>query len=200
MVQKKRGRPLGFDKDEALERAVEVFWRKGYEGASVSDLTEVMGISRPSLYAAFGDKRGLFFAALDAYEREIGEAPIRAFEAEPELDAALRAFFATALDLSTRTGDAPRGCLIASCARPAAPRVDGLAGRLGEIDDGLVGRVAGRFERAKAAGTLPEAFASEKAARLAVDLVYAQAARARIGETRARLAADIPHRVAAILG
>src|SRR5256885_4867094 len=61
------GRPRAFDVDLALDRALQVFWRKGYEGASLSDLTQAMGINRPSLYAAFGDKEMLFRKALDRY-------------------------------------------------------------------------------------------------------------------------------------
>jgi len=65
-----RGRPREFDVDEALAVALRVFWQKGYEGASLTDLTEAMGITRPSLYAAFGNKEALFKQALDLYERE----------------------------------------------------------------------------------------------------------------------------------
>src|SRR3569623_860019 len=73
-----RGRPREFCVDEALVAALRVFWSKGYEGASMTDLTDAMGITRPSLYAAFGNKEALFRKALDLYEREklayIGEA------------------------------------------------------------------------------------------------------------------------------
>src|SRR5215470_9458675 len=63
------GRPRAFDADAALDRALKVFWRKGYEGASLSELTKAMGINRPSLYAAFGDKKALFRKALERYEK-----------------------------------------------------------------------------------------------------------------------------------
>lgn len=65
-----RGRPREFDVDDALAAALRVFWSKGYEGASLTDLTEAMRITRPSLYAAFGNKEALFRQALDLYERE----------------------------------------------------------------------------------------------------------------------------------
>ena len=61
------GRPRSFDIDRALDRALQVFWRKGYEGTSLSDLTKAVGVNRPSLYAAFGDKKALFRKALDRY-------------------------------------------------------------------------------------------------------------------------------------
>src|SRR6202020_977184 len=73
-----RGRPREFCVDEALTAALRVFWRHGFEGASMNDLTEAMGITRPSLYAAFGNKEALFHKALDLYERDklayVGEA------------------------------------------------------------------------------------------------------------------------------
>ena len=65
-----RGRPREFCVDHALAQALRVFWEKGYEGTSLTDLTEAMGITRPSLYAAFGNKESLFRKALDLYERE----------------------------------------------------------------------------------------------------------------------------------
>ncbi|HTG38518.1 TetR/AcrR family transcriptional regulator [Sphingomonas sp.] len=65
-----KGRPREFCTDAALAKALHIFWTKGYEGASITDLTEAMGITRPSLYAAFGNKESLFRKALDLYERE----------------------------------------------------------------------------------------------------------------------------------
>src|SRR5215216_6601915 len=65
-----KGRPREFCVDQALAAALRVFWSKGYEGASLTDLTDAMGVTRPSLYAAFGNKEALFRKALDLYERE----------------------------------------------------------------------------------------------------------------------------------
>src|SRR5207302_9161879 len=72
-----RGRPRSFDRDAALERAMQVFWHQGYEPTSVSDLTRAMGINPPSLYAAFGDTEQLYLAALDRYEQERPESVVR---------------------------------------------------------------------------------------------------------------------------
>jgi len=66
-AKKARGRPRSFDREAALNAAMEVFWTKGYEAASISDLTEAMGINPPSLYAAFGDKEKLFLATIEQY-------------------------------------------------------------------------------------------------------------------------------------
>src|SRR5215217_5127451 len=91
-----RGRPRAFDADKALDRAMTVFWRKGYEGASLPDLTKAMGINRPSLYAAFGNKEALFRKVLDryaagpaAYVREALNAPTAREAAERLLRGAI---------------------------------------------------------------------------------------------------------------
>ena len=67
-----RGRPRAFDAEAALDRALQVFWRQGYEGTSLSDLTKATGLNRPSLYAAFGNKEALFRKALDRYAEQAG--------------------------------------------------------------------------------------------------------------------------------
>src|SRR5690349_10149725 len=88
-----RGRPRAFDIDDALERAMEVFWRKGYEGASLPDLTKAMGINRPSMYAAFGNKEALFRLALDRYAQGPARYVSEALAAPTAREAIHRLFF-----------------------------------------------------------------------------------------------------------
>ncbi len=103
-----RGRPREFDTEQALAAALSVFWRKGYEGASLTDLTEAMGITRPSLYAAFGNKEALFTQALDLYESEklayVGVA-LAAPTAKGVAERLLRGA------IETVTGSGCRGCM-----------------------------------------------------------------------------------------
>src|SRR3954468_13860991 len=106
----RRGRPRSFEPDRALDRALEVFWRKGYEGASLPDLTRAMGINRPSLYAAYGNKAELFRKVLDrysagpaAYVREALEAPTARQVVRRLLDGSIK--------MQSCRGN-PRGCLM----------------------------------------------------------------------------------------
>ncbi|MBL8655529.1 MAG: TetR family transcriptional regulator, partial [Alphaproteobacteria bacterium] len=87
------GRPRRFDETAALDAAIDVFSRYGFEGASLDQLTEAMGINRPSLYGAFGDKAALFEKAVARYADGPGRAGVAAIEAAPDLDTAIRDFF-----------------------------------------------------------------------------------------------------------
>ena len=78
-TRRPRGRPRSFDRDESLDAAVLVFWKKGYDGSSIQDLTQAMGINRPSLYATFGNKRDLFMQAIDRYAATHGNRAFSAF-------------------------------------------------------------------------------------------------------------------------
>src|SRR2546428_12924146 len=80
---KPRGRPREFDRDAALEQAIDVFWRHGYEATSVSDLTAAMGINPPSLYAAFGDKEKLFLEAVERYQQPRRPSVTKGFDEAP---------------------------------------------------------------------------------------------------------------------
>ncbi|MFE1103333.1 TetR/AcrR family transcriptional regulator [Nocardiopsis alba] len=116
-----RGRPRGFDRDAALSTAVRLFWERGYEAVSLSDLTAAMGIRTGSLYAAFGDKRTLFSEAVDAYRRSPqGDFLGRALAEEPTAYAALtRALTEAARHYADPAH--PAGCLIISAATNVAP-------------------------------------------------------------------------------
>jgi AcrR family transcriptional regulator len=103
------GRPRGFDADAALERAMVVFWEQGYEGASLADLTSAMGITKTSMYAAFGNKEDLFRKALERYEEGPAAYVERALR-QPTAREVATAFLAGSVGASTRPG-CPAGCL-----------------------------------------------------------------------------------------
>src|SRR5438876_1611267 len=103
------GRPRAFDVDEALDQALKVFWRKGYEGTSLPDLTRAMGINRPSLYAAFGNKEALFRKALDRYAQGPA-AYVREALSKPTARAVVQHLLLGAVEMATDPRH-PRGCL-----------------------------------------------------------------------------------------
>jgi AcrR family transcriptional regulator len=148
-----RGRPREFDVEEALAAALRVFWSKGYEGASLSDLTEAMGITRPSLYAAFGNKESLFRKALDLYEREKLTYIAEALEALTAREVAERLLRGAVASHASTSG--PRGCLgvisSVACGADAESIRDEVIKRRASSQEALVAR----FERAKAEGDLP---------------------------------------------
>lgn len=108
-----RGRPRGFDRDEALDRAIRLFWDKGYEATSVRDLSGELGIGQPSLYHAFGGKQELFAEAVAVYDRKYGGFIDAALLEEPTAGEAMRRILAEAPRRYTREG-LPRGCLVTS--------------------------------------------------------------------------------------
>ena len=124
--RRKTGRPLSFDRDAALEKAMLVFWRHGYETSSITDLTGAMGITAPSLYTAFGDKKQLFLEAVRRYAGD-PEASRIAIESAPTAhDAARTLLFGAA---AAYTGnETPPGCLLASATASGSAAVAGRAG------------------------------------------------------------------------
>jgi AcrR family transcriptional regulator len=148
------GRPRSFCKDEALDRAMTVFWRQGYEGASLANLTEAMGINSPSLYACFGSKEGLFKAVLERYDQrrsafmgQVTGAPTAAQVAETFL-------MGVAGFAADTSGKTPPGCLMLqgglSCGDNVIP--DTLARHRAEKEAML----RDRFEQAKKVGDLAQ--------------------------------------------
>jgi TetR/AcrR family transcriptional regulator, copper-responsive repressor len=108
---KRRGRPRIFDRDQALEHAMQIFWRQGYEATSLSDLTTAMGINPPSLYAAFGDKERLFLEAIERYQNGLGNSASIIAKAPTARDAVKQLLEASAQEL-TRTDQHPPGCMV----------------------------------------------------------------------------------------
>lgn len=181
-----KGRPREFCVEQALAAALRLFWTKGYEGTSLTDLTEAMGITRPSLYAAFGNKEDLYRKALDLYEREklayVGvalEQPTARRVAEHLLHGALDNF----------SGEAdPKGCFnvittIACLAEAESVRAE-LAVRKASSHRALIER----FRRAKAEGDLPDHVDVEGLAGLLTAILQGLSVQARSGASRAELA------------
>jgi len=116
-----RGRPQSFELDQVLDAAVLVFWSNGYEGASLDGLTKAMGINRPSLYAKFGNKHGLFLAAIDRYIETISAPQSIPLAQEADIRAGVAGYFREIVRTVT-TVNRPAGCLIASVACEVAER------------------------------------------------------------------------------
>lgn len=176
------GRPRGFDIDAALENALYVFWQKGYEGTSMPDLTEAMGINRPSLYAAFGNKEELFRKALDRYAEKINNFMQETLSA-PTAYAGVETLLRSMADGHCSKSQ-PRGCLLVqgalSCGEEAEPIKQELAARRAEVETAL----KKRFVRAKMEGDISSDADPEDLARYFATLMHGMAVQAASGTSK----------------
>lgn len=151
--QSAKGRPREFCTDAALAAALRVFWSKGYEGASLSDLTDAMGITRPSLYAAFGNKEALFRKALDLYESEKLAYMSEAL-GEPTARRVAERLLRGALDAQTGASE-PKGCMGVIHSVACGTEAEGIKAEVIARRASAQAALTDRFERAKREGDLP---------------------------------------------
>lgn len=183
-----RGRPRNFDRAQALRKAMEVFWSKGYEGASLTDLTAAMGINSPSLYGAFGSKEGLFREAVQLYRDTDGAASRRALtDAETARDA-VQGMLLAAAERFTAPG-APPGCLIVLGAPSGADNHDGVGAFLGDNRREMQGRILARLTAGAAAGELPPGADLKNLAAFYTTILHGMSIQARDGASRKTLQA-----------
>jgi AcrR family transcriptional regulator len=181
----KMGRPLGFAENEALEAAMRVFWEKGYEGSTLADLTEAMGINRSSMYATFGDKEALFRLAIARYA-EGPAAYVREALQQPVVRAVVEALLRGALELLTDPSH-PRGCLSVqgalACGSHAEPMKQAMIEwrRQGESE------IQKRLQRARREGDLAKDVDPGDLARYISTVLTGLGVQAANGSTRAEM-------------
>ncbi len=178
-----RGRPREFDVEEALGRALDVFWRRGYEGASLDDLTAAMGIGRPSLYAAFGSKEALFRRAVARYAEGPG-AFVRAAVAEPTARAVAGRVLGGAVEMLADPKN-PRGCLAVQGALACGEAAEGVRQELARCRAAGEAVLRERFERAD---DLPQGADAAALARFLMSVIHGMAVQAAGGAGREALA------------
>jgi AcrR family transcriptional regulator len=183
---KPRGRPREFDRDEALECAMRLFWSRGYEATSISDLTNAMQITPPALYGAFGDKKRLFLAAVERYEQGPGCFAQKALTEEPTAELAMRRLLLGALKSFTDPRN-PRGCLVVlgatNCTLGSTDISEALADRRRMAEGAVRARIAG----GKNTGELSDNADVDALTGMVTATLYGLAIKARDGVPRARL-------------
>jgi TetR/AcrR family transcriptional regulator, copper-responsive repressor len=181
-----KGRPRTFDRDQALRRALEVFWTRGYGAATVAELCAAMGINPPSLYAAFGNKDSLFLEALRHYEATYWAAPWTALQDEPDLRRGMTRFLSEAAAiLSSRDG--PCGCLVVHSSGSVSTESDEVREALRTLREASRAGFRARLDRARAEGDLPPDVDTEALAGAFAAILQGLSAQARDGASREQL-------------
>jgi AcrR family transcriptional regulator len=188
-LTKVRGRPLAFNQDEALDKALNVFWSRGYEGASMAELTKALGINKPSIYAAFGNKETLFRKALVLYATGpvafVGDAM-----KQPTAHQAVEKFLMQAVDFfSDKT--TPNGCMIVqgalTCGQSSLAIQQELIAYRGNFETTLTKR----FELGKAQGDLSPTVNTKQLAKYIATVHQGMSVQATSGATREELLAVV---------
>lgn len=180
-----RGRPRSFDPEQALEAALLLFWRHGYEGTSLAMLSDAMGINMPSLYAAFGNKESLFRKALDRYlQRPASYLPNAC--REPTARKVVEKLFSGAIDMVMQPRH-PDGCLLVQGALASGPIADPIRIELSRRRAMGEALIRQRFERAIEEGDLSGQIDPAQLARYVITVIWGMSVQASGGASRAEL-------------
>jgi AcrR family transcriptional regulator len=193
----KRGRPPGFDRDEALHSAMMLFWERGYEGTTLEDLQAAMGdISATSLYHAFGSKEALFRQAVDAYQQTVGAPALTALQESATAREALHNMLRLTAESFSRTGQ-PHGCLLVLGATKCTPSNSGAEIYLQAIRRQAPKVIKARLARAVEDGDVPASTDIDAIAAFYATVIHGLAVRAGDGATRKALMSTVEAAIAA---
>lgn len=186
-LRRKTGRPLSFDRDAALEKAMLAFWKNGYETTSISDLTTAMGVTAPSIYTAFGDKKRLFLEALRRYVGDLGDLERSFATATTARDAVARMIEDAAV---LYTGDTtPKGCLLASAVATGSAQASDVREAAAQERRAIRAIIVKRIKTDIATGLLPPETMPHVLADLALAVMQGMSVLARDGADRNALLA-----------
>ena len=187
---KPRGRPLSFDREVALEQAMHVFWERGYEAASISDLTAAMGITPPSLYAAFGDKEKLFLEAIERYALGPGSGGPRALAEEPTARGAIQRWLHEAADELTRPCH-PKGCMVVMATTNCSVAAERVQTALAKRRAAAIANVKARIQHGIDSGELPPGTDAKTLSNFYSTIYQGMSMQAKDGATRTSLLATV---------
>jgi len=183
---RQRGRPRAYDADTALAQAMGAFWQFGYSATSLEQLSDATDMNRPSLYAAFGDKRALYLQTLDSYTERSKKGIAAAFD-QLSLADGLQRFYDYALASYQPSGDPARGCYLIGTAVTEALGDEEVRKRLASALREFEAMVAARIQRARDDGEIDATADPQALAMITLAVLYTMAIRARAGESRAVL-------------
>ena len=192
------GRPKSFDPDEALDRAVEMFWEHGYEGVDVEQIAQAVNVTKPALYREFGDKPTLMLRAIERYSASYLAPIMIAFQSETDIRKALTGF-CEAIVINA-TDERRSGCMMAAAAMGKSARVDEIRSYVAKGFNDSADLFAKRFESEARAGRLGRETSSKVRARALVDLLQGLQLRAKAGISREQLLVEARSYVPLILG
>jgi AcrR family transcriptional regulator len=184
---RQRGRPRAYDADTAIAQAMSAFWQFGYSATSLDQLSDATDMNRPSLYAAFGDKRALYLQTLDRYTERSKEGIAKAFDPQLSLAAGLQRFYDYALASYLPSGDPARGCYLIGTAVTEALGDEEVRTRLARALREFEWMVEARIKQARDDGEIDATADPQALAMIALAVLYSMAIRSRAGESRALL-------------